>query len=365
MILNNKQKEAVAQAKKWFASPDKQVFTIGGYAGTGKTTVAKAIIDELSAKPAFVAYTGKAANVMATKGMHGAGTIHSLIYKAVKNSDGSFSFFKKKKLKGLDLIVLDEASMVGKGIFQDLLSFNIPILALGDPGQLPPVASCSTGLLNSPDVLLEEIMRQDEGSGIVRFADYIRKGNKPRVKDDGKFGKEVKILPRRVVASSLKCFSKVVRNSQCICGYNVTRKAINYNTKELVLKKDPQKLEKGDKIIALRNNRFNVSDSTVGNIALANGLVGIMESDAEGEHEDFNFAIPEIKALFHTSLKGYGDEKEINNDSNFDLAYAITCHKSQGSEYDNLTVFDEAVGDTAKWRYTAVTRAKKQLLYLI
>lgn len=367
MTLNEKQKEAVALATNWFTSQDKQVFTIGGYAGTGKTTVAKAIIDALSVKSAFVAYTGKAANVMATKGMHGAGTIHSLIYKAVKNSDGSFSFFKKKKLKGFKLIVLDEASMVGKDIFRDLLSFHVPILALGDPGQLPPVASLRTNLLKNSDVLLEETMRQDEGSGIVRFAEAVRNGHVPELSDDGKYGDEVKIMPISKLTSSVDNFVKVVSKSQVICGYNATRKSFNIAAKSTVFDKDPYHLEKGDKVICLENDRFCTANSDIGTLSLSNGTMGIMSSDAKKEAGDkfFTLLIPEINAKFKAPFR-YQRFLKDRHELNFDLAYAITCHKSQGSEYDNLTVIDEPVGAKAEqWRYTAITRAKKQLLYLV
>lgn len=371
MKYNNKQEAAIRMAKEWFNFPVNAVFTIGGYAGTGKTTVAKGIIDSLGVKPeevAFVAFTGKAANVMASKGMTGAKTIHSLIYHPKELPDGGVIFQKKPKkaLRGLKLIVLDEASMVGKKIFQDLMSYDIPILALGDPGQLPPVSSLRTGLLDHPDVLLEEIMRQDAGSGIVRFAEAVRNGHIPVASDDGKFGKEVKILPSSVAANDA-AFAKIVTKSQIICGKNATRIGINRYAKTSVFDKNPDKFQKGDKVICLENNFQCSAESNVGKLTLVNGLSGIMASDImknADEHQHFYLEIPELDACFDAPF-GYQKFSEVPL-LNFDFAYAITCHKSQGSEYDNLTVLDEPVGaKAAQWRYTAITRAKKQLLYLV
>lgn len=370
MKFNKKQEEAISKVKTWFGNKEKPVFTIGGYAGTGKTTVAKAIIDNLkiaSKNIAFVAFTGKAANVMVSKGMKGAQTIHSLIYFPHVLPNGSVYFKLKKKLSGIKLIVLDEASMVGKEVLEDLLSFKIPILALGDPGQLPPVASLRTNLLKNPDVLLEEIMRQDEGSGIVRFAEAVRNGHVPNLSDDGKYGNEVKIMPVSKVTSSTKKFTKIVLKSQIICGYNNTRRDINAGAKSTVFNKNPWRLEKGDKVICLENDKNCSAKSNIGTIMLSNGTMGIMDSDIQKRGEDsfFTLLIPGINAKFRAPLR-YQRFERIKRDLNFDLAYAITCHKSQGSEYDNLTVIDEPVGAKAEqWRYTAITRAKKQLLYLV
>lgn len=370
MKFNKKQEEAISKVKTWFGNKEKPIFTIGGYAGTGKTTVAKAIIDNLdiaSKNIRFVAFTGKAANVMSSKGMKGATTIHSLIYVPHTLPNGSVYFSLKKRLKGVKLIVLDEASMVGREVLEDLLSFKIPILALGDPGQLPPVASLRTNLLKNPDVLLEEIMRQDEGSGIVRFAEAVRNGHVPELSDDGKYGDEVKIMPISKLTSSVDNFVKVVSKSQVICGYNATRKSFNMAAKSTVFDKDPYHLEKGDKVICLENDRFCTANSDIGTLSLSNGTMGIMSSDAKKEASDkfFTLLIPEINAKFKAPLR-YQRFLKDRHELNFDLAYAITCHKSQGSEYDNLTVIDEPVGAKAEqWRYTAITRAKKQLLYLV
>ena len=356
MKYNNKQETAIRMAKEWFNFPVNAVFTIGGYAGTGKTTVAKGIIDSLGVKPekgAVVAFTGKAANGMASKGMTGAKRIHSLIYHPKELPDGGVIFRKKPKkaLRGLKLIVLDEASMVGKKIFQDLMSYDIPILALGDPGQLPPVSSLRTGLLDHPDVLLEEIMRQDAGSGIVRFAEAVRNGH----------------VPVASVAANDAAFAKIVTKSQIICGKNATRIGINRYAKTSVFDKNPDKFEKGDKVICLENNFQCSAESNVGKLTLVNGLSGIMASDImknADEHQDFYLEVPELDACFDAPF-GYQKFSEVPL-PNFDFAYATTCHKSQGSEYDNLTVLDEPVGaKAAQWRYTAITRAKKQLLYLV
>ena len=159
---------------------------MAGYAGTGKTTVATTIARTLEAdeNTLYCAFTGKAACVMRQKGMPGQ-TIHSAIYDYETVTDPQTG--KKHIVHHLKpylpykLIVVDEASMVGTEVAKDLLSLQIPILAIGDPGQLPPVGDRYSDLLLDPDIILDEIMRQDGGNRIPLFAQQLRKGWSPTV----------------------------------------------------------------------------------------------------------------------------------------------------------------------------------------
>lgn len=168
MQLNEKQQLAVNRATDWYAKQNTQIFKMAGYAGTGKTTVATTIARTLESdeNTLYCAFTGKAACVMRQKGMPGQ-TIHSAIYDYETVTDPQTGkqhvVHHLKPRLPYKLIVVDEASMVGTEIAKDLLSFQIPILAIGDPGQLPPVGDRYSDLLRGPDIVLDEIMRQDGG----------------------------------------------------------------------------------------------------------------------------------------------------------------------------------------------------------
>ncbi|QQR51863.1 AAA family ATPase [bacterium] len=165
--LSVEQAAAIQQIGTWYRGNTSPFLTLGGYAGTGKTTLigylrqALGDLDE-SAKVGFCAYTGKAARVLAAKLRDtsavrrgdSVGTLHSLIYDAEDAGGGTVRWVRKDKLDR-NLIIVDEASMVDESIWNDLLAFGIPVLAVGDHGQLPPVGS-SFNLMAAPHVKLEK-----------------------------------------------------------------------------------------------------------------------------------------------------------------------------------------------------------------
>ena len=117
------------------------VFRLFGYAGTGKTTLARHIADGVDGEVKFAAFTGKAALVMRNKGCDNASTIHSLIYRARESGveQPSFELWDDAPASKAKLIVIDECSMVDAELGRDLMSFDCPLLVLGDPAQLPPI----------------------------------------------------------------------------------------------------------------------------------------------------------------------------------------------------------------------------------
>ena len=117
------------------------MFRLFGYAGVGKTTLARHVAEAAAGETAFAAFTGKAAMVMRAHGCSGATTIHALIYRASEGVDGAptFTLNEDGPASRASLIVIDECSMVDAELARDLLSFGKPILVLGDPFQLPPV----------------------------------------------------------------------------------------------------------------------------------------------------------------------------------------------------------------------------------
>jgi exodeoxyribonuclease-5 len=154
-----------------------QVQTFAGYAGTGKTTCVKVLAEKL---PTFAccAFTGKAAHVMRQKGMKEASTIHSRIYKLVRGPNRKFEFVLRQRYElGCEGFLVDEASMVGGKLHDDLLSFGLPIVFVGDSAQLPPVCATDIFLMQEPMYRLVEIHRH--AGEIAHFAQHIRKGKLP------------------------------------------------------------------------------------------------------------------------------------------------------------------------------------------
>ena len=138
ITLTNKQSNAIKIMATNYARKE-PITVISGFAGSGKSSIINYFIEnnDLMDKTRFVTFTGKASLVLQNKGLP-ATTIHKLIYDAFKNKyTGKFHFRKKNYLDwGIKLLVVDEVSMVPAALLKDLMSFGIPIVALGDPGQL-------------------------------------------------------------------------------------------------------------------------------------------------------------------------------------------------------------------------------------
>lgn len=348
--------------------------------GTGKTTLAKYIVEALNIpedKVANIAYTGKASLVLKNKGLPNCMTAHKLLYHARELADGSFEFTPKKFLDSdFQLIIIDEVSMLPEDMWNLLLSHGVHIIALGDPEQLPPVDGIST-ILDSPHIFLDEIVRQALDNPIIKLSMDIREG-KPLV-----YGgpKEARIMPYSKVSKGLFLGADIV-----ICGKNATRHALNQRMREMKWEDDYQDNPmNGDKIICLRNQWNTLSDTQD---SLINGAIGALDKVKISSHKklgtkmtanfisDSNGTFNKLNMDYKLIITG---EPLINKDNfrqftkkerpmEFSYGYAITCHKSQGSEFDRVLVYDEPFGDEKqrrRWRYTACTRASKQLVIVM
>jgi hypothetical protein len=152
-----------------------QIQTLGGLAGTGKSTVVGVLS---AALPHFAvcAFTGKAASVLQARGTRAA-TIHSLIYTPVPTQTGVEFRLKSRFEIGCQGFLVDEASMISRGLYNDLVSFQLPIFFVGDHGQLPPVGD-DVHLMAEPTYRLERIHRN--AGEIAHFAEHLRAGKPPR-----------------------------------------------------------------------------------------------------------------------------------------------------------------------------------------
>ena len=333
----------------------KRLFRIGGYAGTGKTTIAKSIIAELSRKRcAACAFTGKAASVMRSKGLADAQTIHKTIYRF---DTAENKFFLRDRVDA-DFFLLDEASMVNSYQWADMMSFNKPIIAIGDPGQLQPVGY-DPRLMVNPDITLTQIHRQDADSAIIQFATHVRSGLRIR---KGKKG-EVTIGDVNLFRDSLQ-WADIL-----LCGMNKTRVKANNDVRRLLFGSDAKhKLIQGDRIICLKNdNQLGVNNGEIFTVHAIKAvtpksfLCDLVDCDGEMRH-DMNV----LKCAFGVPKpdKKWFSEHEVVI---ADYGYCTSVHKFQGSEADKVAVLSEQcdLWCPVRWSYTAITRAAKELRFSI
>src|SRR6478735_2457191 len=371
MQFSIQQDEAPKAVSRWLKEPRSQVFRLFGYAGTGKTTLAKYFADHVDGEVLFAAFTGKAAQVLRSKGATNAKTIHSLIYRPRGEEEVSdevtgktsmsptFSLNRQSPVSRAKLVVIDECSMVDEQLGRDLMSFGTPILVLGDPGQLPPISGGGFFTDHEPDFLLTEIHRQARDNPIIRLALDVREGREFMRGDYG----TAQVIGREDVTQDL-----VMKADQVLVGTNRTRKRYNKRLRELkgFTADYPQA---GDKLVCLRNDPakglLNGSLWKVMTAARETVKPGInlLVSPEEDDPDRGVAKIKLLKAMFEDPDTEIPWQQKKRFDD-FDYGYALTVHKAQGSQWDNVVLFDEsyAFRDTReRWLYTAITRAAEQL----
>ena len=376
MILTNGQEKGLKIAVERYKNREPYT-VIAGYAGAGKSTLVSHIVDALNISPfdvCYVAFTGKASLVLREKGCENSMTAHKLLYHSKEKPDGTFEHKPRKSLEwSYKLIVVDEVSMIPVDMWELLLSHNVHVIALGDPGQLPPIDGESE-LLAHPHVFLDEVVRQAQDSEIIRLSMDIRNGISLKPYK----GTEVVIISKNQLNDFY--FSGA---DQIIAAKNITRNDINWKCRKIKFGDDvPNYPIEGEKAICLKNYWNVLSDS---GDPLINGMIGELSGiqfrhdvTKYGDMMNANFAVGDknqFRQLF-MDYKLFAESKQTVNSDNwmefrgmvkpmlFDYAYCITCHKSQGSEFDKVLVFNEYMKSTdhKRWLYTAATRAKKKLI---
>lgn len=382
MELSGDQEKALAALLVWHKDPARPPYiTLGGYAGTGKTTLIALFKNELARlnkdlRLAFCSYTGKAAQNLKNK-LREAGalaardsvsTIHGLIYTPLENEAGQIAGWARREELGKDLIVIDEASMVDGLIWADLLSYGIPIVAVGDHGQLPPISG-QFNLMQAPRLLLTQIHRQAAGNPIIRVSQYARTtGVVPAERYGAGVVKYLKDDPdaQERTGELLEGWNP---ETLILCGYNNTRNRINQFVRSSRGFEDPRPAS-GDRVICLRNNHKK---------AIYNGMLGTIErltkyrddwyeaeiqlDEREKPYDGLIYA-PQFGAK--TGVNFTKDRKLAMQGDLFDFGYALTVHKAQGSQSRRVVMFEERFKQMddemwRRWLYTGVTRAEQEL----
>ena len=383
--LSKDQKRVLNTLLDWHKSGCKtQYITVGGYAGTGKTTLISILSKELHRRNkklriAFVSFTGKATQVLKNKILESRAlyprdrisTIHSLIYSPIENSKGVITGWKLKEDVVYDLIIIDEASMVDQKIWKDLCSFKVPIIAVGDHGQLPPVNG-SFNLMEKPTLKLEEIHRQAKDNPIIKLSIMAREEG---LVPFGTYSYSVMKIERRnsETASFVEnLLSEFNPNTLILCGYNITRVKLNTYIREK-LGFDSSLPLVNDRVICLRNNHEK---------DIYNGMLGVVKNIDEKNERlfsaslkmDYNNKLYEgliYKEQFNNqqSFNFTGERRRFLNGDLFDFGYALTVHKAQGSQAKRVILFEERFSkmndeEWRRWLYTGVTRAEEELFII-
>ena len=388
MKLNEQQAQAIEALRKWWYNGNKQVFQISGAAGTGKTTLIRYLINEIKLEHdevLFTAFVGKATLAMTRNGLN-AKTLHSAICyckdEPVLDENGNVVteynrrvtkrvFTRRRKIDPrIRLIVVDEGSMVPAKMADWLLKFEVPIIVLGDLNQLPPVIGDSF-FLKEPDVVLTQIMRQSSESPIPYFAQNVLQNGTKCLSPGLQIGDKINVLSKADITPELLKDYDVI-----ICGTNKTRNNLNTYIRERIYGRTQDYPVIGDKLICRENDwTFSVDD-----VYLINGLIGYvtdidlesisdytMKIDFKPEFMDNEFKNVTLDRIY-MGLSPNDKRFYRSNYHKFEYGYAITCHLSQGSQYNRVLVFNESFGtaeERRKWLYTAVTRAIDKVTILI
>ncbi len=412
--------EAIFEWSKRHATQKQQVLTAGGVAGSGKSTLLALFAAETDLFVAYACLTGRAASGLAKK-LKDAGvrttlrvhppnrdgsdrtdheaslpycsTIHGLIYRPIKDTDTQERTgweLRQELDRRYDLIVIDEASMVDEKMEEALRSFGLPILAVGDHAQLPPIEGKSS-LLVKPHLRLEKIHRQAESSPIIRLSRVIR--------EEGRFdksledGERLAFRPYSMLERAVELSARSPLENTFLSFRNSTRTKINkIARKKLRLTGNPKR---GEPLIALQNYppvyngmRGLLTDDSAHPDSLPEWMLrtSIIFPEEDLSAQLFDICAPQLNREGSKDKKGnripykFSRLDELRSAGVkvrdfeeagrlFDFGYALTVHKSQGSQFPHAIVamdwiLNDPFVDGRRLAYTAVTRAQERLTIL-
>jgi exodeoxyribonuclease-5 len=365
MQLTPAQQTALRKARKWFdlAAGPQKVFRIDGPAGSGKTSLVRTIIEKLGANAAYLAPTNKAADLLRKKGCEPVYTLHKALYTTRSEDDaaskGKVLIFDSrfdnecagKIIDDYNLLVIDEASMVGVKLATEILRYEKPLVVLGDSAQLAPVnddAYFTNDRLVPIEVALDTVMRHGAESEILTAATSLRLGN--GFGDTGVFAGQMDIKSFEV---------ELAQADQIICHTNNQRVRINALVRRML--GFTHALHIGDKLVARKNDyRSGVFKGTLWRVIAFDGTrVGLVPWEDFDTIDLTQHSVPVPMSV-------------INSESpQFEFGYAITVHSAQGSEWRDVAIVGSWLPNTRigsdhnRWWYTAVTRASESLMGMV
>jgi exodeoxyribonuclease-5 len=359
-----------------------EFITLGGYAGTGKTTLISELRKKLNdldpkLKIGFCAFTGKAVQVLKNKLVQNGAifkkddisTIHSLIYRTIEDDKGAVLGWIKKEDDEIDydLIIVDEASMVDQKIWEDLKYYGIPIIAVGDHGQLPPISG-NFNLMDNPLLKLENIHRQAQNNPIIQVSILAREQGKI---PHQKWSKNVFKVPMSEGHEYYEdLFTSYDADTLILCNFNNTRLRLNQAVRRH-LGFEGETPQKNDRVICLRNNHteqiFNGMQGYIKYIKSKSEVAYDTEIDMDGSVRYYNGVISKDQFNSGTTLNNINRSYKTQGLDLFDFGYALTVHKAQGSQAKRVILFEERTKhqsdeDFKRWLYTAITRAEEKLI---
>ena len=405
--FSEQQQAAMATVADFIHFSDEKICQVDGFAGTGKTTLAKHLAEGVRGYVPFVAFTGKAASVLASKGCHPASTFHSQVYQPKskcearlealqlefkdwqmshpkddrteadedkagwyrdeirKEADNvnrpSFAINYDSGIRDAAVVFLDEHYMADRQMGEDLAGFGVKVVALGDPAQLPPVAGRSWLAGRRAEVMLTDVHRQAEGNPVLWAATRLR--NHEGMPPPGEYGDRDELVIKNYATDDDLTAADIL-----LCGRNKTRAKLNARKREL-LGFSGTLPKPGERLVCLRNNNdLGLMNGTIWELLEIEPVGGPAGKYAAIEVQDDAGNVVRtrlIRSRFEEDQPVITPQDRRMADD-FDFGYCLTVHKSQGSEWRHVLLVDEhrafnEDGDGWRWLYTGVTRASEVL----
>ena len=325
-----------------------RVFILDGFAGTGKSTLVAQFLEEMKKQNytyVVLTYTGKASKVLFDKGLKEAQTIHSYIYDFEIDSKGNPKYFLRDEEDprfNVDFVLIDESSFISDRIYDDLMTVCNKVIFVGDSYQL---SLERTDKLEQVDFKLSEPLR---------FQGYIN-DLATKTRETNKLQNE-SVIPSVDLSNNYDII---------ICYRNNTKDMLNMKYRKDVLGLDGT-IKAGEKIMFLNNSK----DYLINGEPIINGLILTLKytprtiKKAQYTYFEYNrlyfwfgskflFIDPNTRFITDRYNKDYIRVFPVC------YAYAITCHKAQGSEWNNVLLITES--SDPHYLYTGITRAKKAI----
>lgn len=432
-----------------FSTTSNSLYLLKGYAGTGKTTIIGTIVNNLwKAKKSAVlmAPTGRAAKVISNYSGKEAFTIHKKIYFPKKEKGGGVSFVLQPNKHKNTIFIVDEASMIpdtpsdsklfeNSSLLDDLMQYvysghHCKLLLIGDTAQLPPVKLDLSPALDEnilalnynkqvTKMELDEVVRQEQDSGILANATVLREALTNSVCDAFKFDLAnfkdiIRLIDGQEVMDAINDSYSSLGNEETAIIVRSNKRANLYNQqiRNRILYNESE-LSAGDYLMVVKNNYFWIKPTTEAGFIANGDIVEVLEIfkieelygfrfaevkirmvdypkmspfetvllldtiDSETPsllYEDSNRLYQEVMKDFENETSNYRKFLKVKGSKHFNalqvkFSYAITCHKSQGGQWNTVFVEQPYLPngidkEYLRWLYTAVTRSKEKL-YLI